>query len=189
MVKVEIVTVSLLLRLFSLKGVYLLAYAWLFGMSLWITFFGGVIAYKALPRPMFAALQRRTLTIYFAISTALTSGMLGMWIWLHPDIITHILRPNVTEVAQTYALVCVLLSHGLNYFVVVPMTNNITFQRLKLEKEEGKSYNEPGVSAKMKALNVKFGSLHGISSLANTSAVIALGFHGLWIGNVGPQGY
>jgi hypothetical protein len=41
------------------------------------------------------------------------------------------------------------------------------------------------VSAKMRALNTKFGSLHGISSLVNLGAVIALGFHGLWIGNVG----
>jgi len=45
------------------------------------------------------------------------------------------------------------------------------------------------VSADMKALNRRFGMLHGISSLANLVAVIALGFHGLWIGNVGVQGY
>jgi hypothetical protein len=41
----------------------------------------------------------------------------------------------------------------------------------------------------MKALNRKFGMLHGISSLANLGAVIALGFHGLWIGNAGVKGY
>jgi len=45
------------------------------------------------------------------------------------------------------------------------------------------------VSADMKALNRRFGKLHGISSLANLFSVIALGFHGLWIGNVGVQGY
>lgn len=44
------------------------------------------------------------------------------------------------------------------------------------------------VSADMKALNRRFGKLHGISSLANLVAVIALGFHGVWIGNVGVQG-
>jgi hypothetical protein len=59
------------------------------------------------------------------------------------------------------------------------------FQRHKLEKEEGKNYNEPGVSAQMRALNAKFGMLHGISSLANLVAVIALTFHGLWIGSYG----
>ena len=38
----------------------------------------------------------------------------------------------------------------------------------------------------MKALNKRFGTLHGLSSLTNLFAVIALLFHGLWIANVGP---
>jgi hypothetical protein len=41
----------------------------------------------------------------------------------------------------------------------------------------------------MKTLNRRFAMLHGISSLANLSAVIALLFHGLWIGNAGVKGY
>jgi hypothetical protein len=43
----------------------------------------------------------------------------------------------------------------------------------------------------MKALNRKFGMLHGISSLCNLGAVIALIFHGLWLGhiNTGLKGY
>jgi hypothetical protein len=53
------------------------------------------------------------------------------------------------------------------------------FQRHKLEKSEGKTYNEPGVSPEMKALNSRFGMLHGISSLLNLGAVLSLGFHGL----------
>lgn len=59
------------------------------------------------------------------------------------------------------------------------------FQRHRLEKEEGKNYNEPGVSAQMKALNAKFGMLHGISSLDNLGAIVALTLHGLWIGSYG----
>ena len=76
------------------------------------------------------------------------------------------------------------------------------FKRHKLEKEEGKAYNEPTVrvhtmlptslmlipskvSAEMKALNKTFAQLHGISSLANLTAFLALLFHGLWIGNTG----
>jgi hypothetical protein len=74
------------------------------------------------------------------------------------------------------------------------------FKRHNLEKKEGKTYNEPGVrsfsidfddislsrqvSAEMKALNRRFLQLHGLSSSANLCAVIALVFHGLWIGNV-----
>jgi hypothetical protein len=45
------------------------------------------------------------------------------------------------------------------------------------------------VSDEMKNLNRRFGWLHGISSLANLGAVIALGFHGLWIGKAGVKGY
>lgn len=41
------------------------------------------------------------------------------------------------------------------------------------------------VSDAMKALNSRFGALHGVSSLANLSAVFALLFHGLWVGSVG----
>jgi hypothetical protein len=37
----------------------------------------------------------------------------------------------------------------------------------------------------MKALNKRFGTYHGLSSLANLLVVIALLFHGLWIANVG----
>lgn len=63
--------------------------------------------------------------------------------------------------------------------------DRVMFQRHKLEKEEGKVYNDAGVSDKMKALNRKFGMLHGWSSLLNLDAVIALIFHGLWIGRYG----
>jgi hypothetical protein len=39
----------------------------------------------------------------------------------------------------------------------------------------------------MKALNRRFGALHGISSLANLAAIFSLGFHGLWIGAAGAN--
>jgi len=189
MAKVEVLTLTSLFSLFSLQGAYALAYSWLFGMSLWVTFFGGVIAYKALPRHMFGALQHKTFPIYFVISMALSSGMLGFWTWTHPDVLQHILTPYVADVAQAYALAAVLLAQSSNFFVVGPLTSKIMFQRHKLEKEEGKQYNEAGISDEMKALNKKFGGLHGISSLANMTAVLALGFHGLWLGNVGLRGY
>lgn len=72
---------------------------------------------------MFGALQHKTFPIYFVISMALSSGLLGLWTWSHPDVIIHILRPNVADVAQAYALASVLLSQGLNYFVIGPLTS------------------------------------------------------------------
>ncbi|KAF8815270.1 hypothetical protein BYT27DRAFT_7304394 [Phlegmacium glaucopus] len=87
-----------------------------------------------------------------------------------------------------YALAVVLLSQGLNHFVIDPLTSRTMFQRQYLEKKEGKMYKKHQVSADMRSLNRHFGTLHGINSLANLGAVIALGFHGIWIGNIGVKG-
>jgi len=84
-------------------------------------------------------------------------------------------------------LAFVILAQGSNYFVVGPLTSKTMFQRMRLEKEEGKSYNDSGVSDDMKALNRRFGMLHGVSSLANLGAVVALAFHGLWLGKSGVK--
>jgi hypothetical protein len=37
----------------------------------------------------------------------------------------------------------------------------------------------------MKAINKRFGTYHGLSSLTNLFVIVALLFHGLWIANVG----
>lgn len=83
----------------------------------------GVIAYKSLPRHMFGALQHKTFPIYFSISIGLSSGLLGVWTWSHPDVLTYIYRPNVADVAQAYALATVVLSQASNFFVVGPLTS------------------------------------------------------------------
>jgi len=189
MSRLEVLTLKSISSLVNANGLYLVGYAWLFGMSVWISFFGGIIAFRALPRQQFGALQHRTFPVYFVQSMLLSGALLTKWIYSHPDVLTHIMRPNVADVAQAYALTSVLASQSFNYFIVGPMTSKIMFQRHRLEKEEGKSHNEPGVSAEMKMLNRKFGGLHGISSLANLMAVFALGFHGLWIGSAGVKGY
>ncbi|KAK7468665.1 hypothetical protein VKT23_003169 [Stygiomarasmius scandens] len=185
MAKVEVLTTASVVSLFSPKSLYLVGYGWLLGMSIWVTFFGGVIAYKALPRHQFGALQHKTFPIYFVISILLSAGLTGVWTLSHPNVQKYIQDPFVADVAQAYTLASVCLAQSLNYFVVGPMTSKTMFQRQRLEKSEGKNYNEPGVSEEMKALNRRFGSLHGISSLANLWAVIGLIFHGLWIGNTG----
>ncbi|KAJ7655196.1 hypothetical protein DFH06DRAFT_1201872 [Mycena polygramma] len=185
MTEIQKLSLTTVWSLFNFNGLYLVAYGWLFGMSVWISFFGGFIAFKALPRAQFGALQHKTFPIYFSISQALVLILLALWISNHPDVTTHYASPLVADVAQAYTLALVLLSQGSNYFVVGPLTSKTMFQRMKLEKDEGKTYNESGVSDGMKALNRRFGMLHGISSLANLTAVLALGFHGLWIGNAG----
>ncbi|EKM83479.1 hypothetical protein AGABI1DRAFT_81244 [Agaricus bisporus var. burnettii JB137-S8] len=168
-------------------GLYMLGYAWLFGMSLWVTFFGAIISLKALPRQYFGTLQHRVFPVYFLQSVFLSSALLTKWIYTHPGVLNNLSNPYIGNVAQVYALGLVLACQGCNRFIVIPQTSSIKFQRQKLEKKEGKEYNDPIASAEMKALNRRFMSLHGISSLANLTAVIALGIHGLWIGTAGAN--
>jgi hypothetical protein len=185
MVQPEIISFSSIPKLFNLKGLYLLAYAGLFGMSYWVSFFGGVIAYKTLPRQQFGNLQHKTFPIYFFNSIIISSGLLGYWAYTHPDVLAYATNPRVADVAQAYTLASVIAAQGINYWVIGPMTSRLMFKRHKQEREEGKQYNDPGVSDQMKQMNKKFGMLHGISSLANLGAVVALTFHGLWLGNAG----
>ncbi|KAK7694322.1 hypothetical protein QCA50_001504 [Cerrena zonata] len=182
---VEILSTSTVLGLFNLKSGYLFGYSWLLGMSIWNSFIGGFIAYRALPRQQFGALQHRIFPVYFNLSILLSGGLLALWARSHPAVVEHIQNPLVADVAQAYTLAAVVFLQGSNRFVVGPLTSKTMFQRHKLEKAEGKSYNEKGVSAEMKAINKKFAQLHGISSLANLFSFFAVAFHGLWIANKG----
>lgn len=154
-------------------------------MSIWVTFIGGVIAFKSLPRQQFGQLQHRTFPWYFNISIVLSGGLLYLWNLGHPHVWANITDPKLADVAQAYALATVVISQLANQAVIGPMTSKTMFQRHRLEKDEKKAYNEPGASAEMKALNVKFAKLHGISSLLNLFANFALVFHGLWVGTKG----
>ncbi|OSD05923.1 hypothetical protein PYCCODRAFT_1431742 [Trametes coccinea BRFM310] len=185
MAKVSTLSWSSFFALFNAQGLYQVGYAWLFGMTLWVTFIGGTIAFKTLPRQQFGNLQHRTFPIYFVLSIALSSSLLGLWVYSHPSVLQNYLHPTQGDVAQAYALAAVVLSQASNHAIIGPLTSKTMFKRHKLEKEEGKAYNEPNVSAEMKALNKLFAQLHGISSLANLTAFLALLFHGLWIGNTG----
>ncbi|KIY67445.1 hypothetical protein CYLTODRAFT_437037 [Cylindrobasidium torrendii FP15055 ss-10] len=185
MPELELLSFSTLKETFSLDGAYSVGYAFLYGMSIWVSFFGGVIAYKSLPRQQFGALQHRTFPVYFFNSIVISGGLLALWTRSHPHVLNHLANPLVADVAQAYILAFVSLAQAGNYFVIGPMTSKCMFKRHQQEKKEGKAYSDAGVSDEMKALNKQFGALHGVSSLFNLFATIALTFHGLWIGSKG----
>jgi len=178
-------TFATLLSLLNLRGLYTLGFSFIFGMSLWVTFIGGIIAYKALPRQHFGTLQHRTFPVYFKLNAVVSSGLLFAWIRNHSTVIAQFAHPTVPDVSQAYALGVVAIAHGLNVVWFGPATSKLLTARTKLEKEEGKDAHDPNASTDMKKLNAKFMRLHGYSSLANLMAFIALVFHGLWIGSYG----
>jgi len=181
----DCLTFATLLGLLNFRSLYTLGFSFIFGMSLWVTFIGGIIAYKTLPRQQFASLQHHTFPVYFKFNAIVSSGLLFAWIRNHSTIIAQLAHPTVPDVCQAYTLGVVAIAHTLNIVWFGPATSKLLTARLKLEKEEGKDAHDPNVSADMKKLNAKFARLHGYSSLANLIAFIAIGFHGLWIGSYG----
>jgi len=182
---IDRLTPGILFGLFNVKGLYTLSFSFIFGMSIWVTFIGGVITRRVLAREHFTPLQQRIFPMYFTLSTLTSTGLLLAWIRNHGNVIAHIADPTVPEVSQAYALAIVAVSHTLNTVWFGPATSKLSSARLKLEKQEGKDPRDANASAEMKALNAKFARTHGYSSLANLVSFLALVFHGLWIGNYG----
>lgn len=185
----DILTVQSVRDSISVGGLYQIGYAWLFGMSVWNSFFAGTIAYRALPRHQFGALQHRIFPAYFLSSILLSALLSGLWISNHPGILSNLLDLKKSDVFQLYMLSSVIWFQGCNHFVIGPMTSRTMFQRHKLEKKEGKDHHDVTVSDQMKSLNRRFAILHGFSSLGNLFAIIALLVHGLYIGTWGVHRY
>ena len=89
---------------------------------------------------------------------------MALWTRSHPTVAEHIQNPLVADVAQAYTLAAVALLQGSNRFIIGPLTSKYVshfviclkfssqhfrtmFQRHKLEKAEGKSYTDAGVSS------------------------------------------
>ncbi|KAH9947718.1 hypothetical protein B0H21DRAFT_737751 [Amylocystis lapponica] len=181
----ETMTLSLLLGLINFQSVYFVGYAWLLGTTIWVTCFSGKIAFKALPRHQFGALQHRLFPVYFVNSLVLSTVLLGLWTYSHAGILARIWSLTVADVVQFYALAIPVISSASNWLRVGPLVHKTVVQRYKLEKVEGKIYNEPGISEEMKALNRRFDLYHAISVSINMASLVALVFHGLWIGSYG----
>ncbi|PVG02297.1 hypothetical protein CPB86DRAFT_780717 [Serendipita vermifera] len=173
--------------LFNVNSFYFIAFSWLLGQSIWQSFFGGVIAHKSLTRQTFGVLQGRLFPVYFSISATLSSILLVIWSNANKGLFqVRYFEFGHPVVQQTWNLVGLLALSVLNWFWIGPATNRISHQRQRLERAEGKPYYDKGVSNEMKKLNSQFGTMHGISSLANLVVILQLLWHGMWIANYGP---
>ncbi|TFY53113.1 hypothetical protein EVJ58_g9636 [Rhodofomes roseus] len=184
----ETLSLSSICALINPSSVYLVGYAWVLGMSIWIMFFS---AQAPLPSELCVCIppEAQPTQQYpeecSQLGFILPAGLLVLWVRAHPTVLAHLSSPAVADVAQAYSLASGLLMQAANYYIVGPLTTRAVYARYKQEKTEGKMYDEQGISDEMKALNAWFNLLHAISVGLNFTAVAALVFHGLWIGNTG----
>lgn len=74
-------------------------------------------------RQQFGNLQHKTFPIYFGISIALSTGLLGLWTYSHPQVLEHATNPQVADVAQAYTLAGIALAQLTNQLVIGPLTS------------------------------------------------------------------
>ncbi|KAA6407898.1 MAG: hypothetical protein FRX48_08249 [Lasallia pustulata] len=166
---------------------HIITYGTLLGTQFFQSFVGGIVAYKALPRPQFSSLQQAIFPIYFSMQTALPV-VLALTV---PGEMTPLGRtPSglggfLAEKNRTGVLVPILTTFATsltNLLFIGPATTRIMRERKHQETRDGKkSYDSPPHSKEMARMNKQFARMHGISSLLNVGGLLATVWYGITI--------
>ncbi|KAI0439608.1 hypothetical protein F4803DRAFT_553925 [Xylaria telfairii] len=169
--------------LFSPAPYHVLSYGALLGTQFFHTFINSITSFKVLERPQFGILQRAVFPAYFGIQTAAPVVLALTYPASHaaavPQGISGVLHP-ANRWGVLVPLTAALVTGLANLVYFLPETNKITAQRRQQEIKDGKASGDKAPPSKdMKALNKKFGKIHGYSSLFNLVTFIATVVYGV----------
>ncbi|CAK9867125.1 unnamed protein product [Sphagnum jensenii] len=163
---------------------HLLSFATSFGSSLWVSFIGGIIMFKNLPRHQFGNLQAQMFPVYFKLVAACGAICVISVTILHPwSVATGFERLQVVVLGGSLGATL------LNLFYFQPLTIKVMTQRHKVERQENIG-SEVGMSRnsevakrnpELAKLNKRFGMIHGFSSLCNLFSFACLSFHSWYL--------
>ncbi|TYH06248.1 hypothetical protein ES288_A08G141500v1 [Gossypium darwinii] len=164
----------------SIKLAHLLCFATAWGTALWVTFIGGILMFKYLPRHQFGNLQSKMFPAYFSMVGVCCAVSAAAFGYMHPW-----KSATTTEKYQLGFLVSAFAFNLINLFVFTPMTIEMMKHRHKVEREENigneigglKNHEVPKKNPKLAAMNKKFGMIHGLSSLINLMCFGVLAMH------------
>jgi hypothetical protein len=166
---------------------HITTYGLLMGSQVFHSFVAGPLSFSALPRPQFAVLQATIFPVYFGVQTLLPA-LLALSYPAKPAYLSATgslagERQSLLHAgsrAELYAMLAIGLMGLANWAVVGPATTRVMRERKGQEVRDGKkSYDKGPHSEAMRALNSRFGRLHGVSSLVNLGAVLATGYYGV----------
>ncbi|KAJ3687460.1 hypothetical protein LUZ61_016624 [Rhynchospora tenuis] len=163
---------------------HLLCFATSFGAALWVTFIGGIIMFKHLPRHQFGNLQGKMFPAYFALISVCAAVCVAAFAYLHPW--------KSASSLERYQLGFLLSALGFdlsNLLVFTPMTIEMMKKRHKIERELSigeevgwsKNVEVAKKNPNLAAMNKKFGMIHGFSSLANIMSFGCLAMHSWYL--------
>lgn len=177
------------------------SYGTLLGSQVFQSFIGGIVAYRALPRPQFSSLQQAIFPIYFSMQSALPVILALTYpgerttIGSRPSSLSGVLEQQ-NRLHVLTPLLTMLVTGLANLMVVGPATTQIMKERkhqgnlvpirflawltIISETRDGKkSYDAGPHSKEMQILNQRFGRMHGISSLLNMAGSLATVWYGI----------
>ncbi|XP_022876252.1 transmembrane protein 205-like isoform X2 [Olea europaea var. sylvestris] len=167
-----------------LKLARLLCFSTAWGAALWVTFIGGIIMFKNLPRHQFGNLQSKMFPAYFSMVGVCCAVAAAAFGYLHPW--------KASTAAEKYQLGFLMSAFAFNLcnlVVFTPMTIEMMKQRHKIEREAnigeevGSTKNQEVAkkNPKLAAMNKKFGMIHGLSSLSNIMSFGSLAMHSWYL--------
>ncbi|KAJ8503930.1 hypothetical protein OPV22_004816 [Ensete ventricosum] len=168
----------------AVKLCHLLAFSTAWGAALWVTFIGGIIMFKNLPRHQFGNLQSKMFPAYFMVVSVCAAVSVAAFAYLHPW--------RSASSVERYQLGFLLSALGFdlsNLIVFTPMTIEMMKKRHKIERDLSigeeigwsKNMEVAKTNVQLAAMNKKFGMIHGLSSLANIIAFGSLAMHSWYL--------
>ncbi|XP_070052781.1 uncharacterized protein [Nicotiana tomentosiformis] len=114
--------------------VHFLGFAVAYGMCIWVTFVSSYVLARALPRQQFALVQSKIYLVYFkAMAYCVGAAFLG-----HLLSQKRRLYASSAEAVQGFNLLASIAMLLVNLLYLEPRATKVMFERLKLEKEEGR---------------------------------------------------
>ncbi|KAL7785522.1 hypothetical protein V8C37DRAFT_393919 [Trichoderma ceciliae] len=161
----------------SVVPYHIISYGTLLGTTFFHSFINGIVMFRTVNRPSFSAIQGKLFPIYFGMQTAIPAFLAltfpgNSLLGIKGGISGLLEAPN--RWSSLVPIAAMFVSGFLNLAVLLPATTKTIKDRQGQAKREGKEwYDQDSLSEEMRALNKKFGMLHGISSLINIAAFVA----------------
>ncbi|RDX68713.1 Transmembrane protein, partial [Mucuna pruriens] len=167
----------------------LLGFATAYGMCVWVTFISSYVHTQAMSRQQFAVVQSKIYPVYFRAMTY----SIGLALFGHVFVHANILLSNNAHLFQAYNLLFSLLTLFVNSLYLEPRATKLMFERIKIEKEEGRGREDMTMSGDPKVastttdhdavrsriikLNDKLKKFNSYSSLLNILNLMSLTWH------------
>nr|KAJ0196848.1 hypothetical protein LSAT_V11C700350810 [Lactuca sativa] len=114
--------------------IHMLGFSTAYGMCVWVTFVSSYILGRYLPRQQFGMVQSRIYPVYFkAMAYCVSAALLG-----HVASQSKQLLSSFGEMFQGLSLLSALLMVLTNMIWLEPRATKLMYERLKIEKEEGR---------------------------------------------------